>query len=400
MLDLPARRSPASSPGPGFGIYLAGRTVNTFGNGLSLIALAFAVLAKLHSSEAVGELVAANTGGMAICTLAGGTLADRWSRHRLIVSASLMAGASQLVTAVLLAERASLGPILLAQLAVGTSEGLVGPAAGAQGMALLTSDTPSRLSRLRVSSTLAGLAGAAGGGLLSSHPGPEWALAIDAGTFVVSGLLLGSVRINGGRGSRAVPSASLRDGMAVVRRARWFTTTVAVSLLTNAAFSGSMTVLGPSLASEGFGRVWWGMVCAGILLGAVLGAVLAGRVAERVHLSGALAVSAGGAAVLVALALRLPPPVVVALSLPSGAAVELFAVVWLLTVKNEVPDQYMGRFMAFDSLSFLAAPLGEIGAGFSANWLGGRVSFGLAAVVVSTAALARARSRSVRALVS
>ena len=63
-----------------FAWYFASRLVNTFGNMMASIALAFAVLDITDSPSALGQVLAAHTIPMIALLLYGGVIADRFPR--------------------------------------------------------------------------------------------------------------------------------------------------------------------------------------------------------------------------------------------------------------------------------------------------------------------------------
>src|SRR5687767_10212937 len=75
-----------------FAWYFASRLVNTFGNMMATVALAFAVLDITDSPSALGQVLAAHTIPMIALLLYGGVIADRFPRT-LVLQASNMASA-------------------------------------------------------------------------------------------------------------------------------------------------------------------------------------------------------------------------------------------------------------------------------------------------------------------
>ena len=84
------------------GRLFAARMVSAYGTAMAPIAMAFGVLELTGSATAMGVVIASETGAVALFQLLGGALADRGSRKRMMVSADLLAAASQGLIAALL----------------------------------------------------------------------------------------------------------------------------------------------------------------------------------------------------------------------------------------------------------------------------------------------------------
>ncbi|HMH93460.1 MAG TPA: MFS transporter, partial [Streptosporangiaceae bacterium] len=67
---------------------------------------------------------------------------------------------------------------------------------------------------------------------------------------------------------------------------------------------------------------------------------------------------------LFALAVPLPVPVIAAVAFISGVGGELFTVLWILTMQQEIPSGALSRVSAYDALgSYALAPVGTAVAG-------------------------------------
>src|SRR3954454_18272593 len=78
-----------------FRLYFTGQSISLFGDGMTRVALAFAVLGIGGSASDVGLVLAARTLPEIACVLVGGVVADRMSRRRLMVAADLVRLVSQ-----------------------------------------------------------------------------------------------------------------------------------------------------------------------------------------------------------------------------------------------------------------------------------------------------------------
>src|SRR5277367_281413 len=112
-----------------FRLLWAGQTVSVIGDGILLLALSFAVLDLTGSATDVGLVLAASRAPLVLTVLAGGVVADRVSRRRLMVVADLvrmggLAGSASL----LIAGTAQLWELVVLQAIVGTAAGFFYPA--------------------------------------------------------------------------------------------------------------------------------------------------------------------------------------------------------------------------------------------------------------------------------
>jgi MFS family permease len=85
-----------------FRILLAGRAVSMLGNAIAPVAIAFAVLDLTGSAAALGIVLAARSIPQVLFMLAGGVIADRFDRARVLVVANVVAGVAQGAAAALL----------------------------------------------------------------------------------------------------------------------------------------------------------------------------------------------------------------------------------------------------------------------------------------------------------
>ena len=82
-----------------FRLVFSSTTISAIGDGVTTIALAFAVLQITDSASALGIVLAARQASAAAITVAAGVWADRLPRHLVLVAAASVQGAVQAVTA-------------------------------------------------------------------------------------------------------------------------------------------------------------------------------------------------------------------------------------------------------------------------------------------------------------
>src|SRR5205823_3350369 len=111
-----------------FRLVFTSTTISALGDGVSTIALAFAVLQISNSPAALGAVIAARQVANAAITLAAGVFADRLPRHLVLVAAACVQGTVQAVSAVLVLTGHATVPALAGlALVYGLADGFVIP---------------------------------------------------------------------------------------------------------------------------------------------------------------------------------------------------------------------------------------------------------------------------------
>ena len=180
-----------------FRFLLAGRTINSLGNAIAPVALAFAVLDLTGSPSALGLVVGARMLANVLFLLFGGALADRMPKHLLMVGSSIAAAATQAAVAALVLTGTATIPSLIALSAV---NGMVGALALPASSAIVPQLIPAEirqqanaLSRLFFNGAV--IVGAPIGGVIVAGVGPGWGIAVDAATFALAALFFALLRI-------------------------------------------------------------------------------------------------------------------------------------------------------------------------------------------------------------
>ncbi len=183
---------------PNFRYYFLSRLVNMIGNAMASLALAFAVLKVTDDDPAaVGYVLAAHTLPMVLLLLWGGVVADRFGRVAVLQFSNITSAVSQgIIAALVITGTAELWSLIVLSLVHGIVSGVGFPAMAS----MLPSVVPKE--HLQPANALVSLArsgiviiGPTVAALLVVSVGPGWALAVDATTWLVSGLLLGLVRL-------------------------------------------------------------------------------------------------------------------------------------------------------------------------------------------------------------
>ncbi|MFC5250814.1 MFS transporter [Streptomyces nigrescens] len=341
-------------------LLLTGATViANLGSSGALIATAFAVLAAGGSATDVGLVAAARTIPLIFFLLIGGAVADRLPRHRVMVAANALSCVSQGLFALLvLAGEPQLWQMALLAALGSTGQAFFAPASEGMVLASVSGDQAGRAFAVyRMGMNGANIGGAALGGALVAAVGPGWVLAVDSAAFALAAALRAFLDVSG------VPERApgggilhdLRDGWREVASRPWLWAVVVQFSLVNAVVSAAEAVYGPLVAEQHLGGPGpWGLALAAFGVGTVGGALLMARVRpRRMLLTGALCVFPL-ALPSAALAVPLPVAGLTAIMFGTGIAVEVFAVMWMMALHQEIPEEKFSRVSSYDWLGSLA----------------------------------------------
>ncbi|GAB3599052.1 MFS transporter [Angustibacter peucedani] len=388
----------------GFRWLLGGRFANFLGNAVAPVALAFAVLDLTGSVSDLGLVVGARSLANVALLLFGGVLADRLPRPLVLRGSAMAAALTQGVVAALVLTGTATIPLLVGLEAI---NGAVAALAFPASAALTPQTVPGHLVRqanavLRLAINTALVGGAAVGGVLVAVVGPGWGIAADALSFAVSAACFARItvpRVVAADGAAERPLAQLREGWGEFVSRTWVWAVVVMAMFVNAAYSGGLVVLGPSVADDTFGRKAWGLALAAQTVGMIAGGLIALRWQPRRSLNLGVWLLLGAALPLLVLA-EAPSLGVLSVSLfVSGVGLEQFGVAWDVSMQQNVPPDRLARVYSYDAVgSFVAIPAGEIAVGPVAHQIGVTPTLTACAVVVVVATAACLSSRSVRTL--
>jgi len=339
-------------------VFLA-QTVSVFGDGITPVALTFAVLDLTGSGTDLGVVLACQSIPLVLLALVGGVWADRVPRARLMVGSDLIRAAVQITGAVLLLT----GTAQVWQLAVlaachGAAEAFFRPAAGA----LLPQIVPA--ARLQQANALMGMSdnfgwmvGPAVAGVLVAAIGAGGAIAVDGATFLVSAAFLATLHVPAILKTEAARGflAELRKGWYEVRSRTWLWVMLLRVCLVLFVVIAPFQVLGPlGLREEGYGAAAWGWLQAVFSAGMIVGMAVAMRYRPRrpmvtVTLTGATAVVTP-----LAFAIWGDPWTLGVVYGLRGISVGVLVAVWNTTLQTQIPRESLGRVTAWDWMSSLA----------------------------------------------
>jgi hypothetical protein len=390
-IDLPARGAGRLLRGR-FGWFFAGRAVDIFGTSMTTVALSLAVLQASGEVSDLGWVLAANVTPGLVLMLAGGVLADRAGRRRLLVVANAVSAAAVgAMAVVLIAGRYDVVTIVVLSLVTGAASAFASPALRGIVADLVVDADLQRANALLASSRHAvRIVAPAVAGLLTATAGGGWALAVDAVSCLVAAGLFLRLPVAG----RPVVSGSslladLVAGWRIFRSLRWVLLGSASFAVLNAVNAGPWGVLGPMLVSARGGPVGWGVVLSVRAAGLLVMSVVAVRLVFRRPLRTGRVFGVLAAVPLLALGVSGSPWVVAVAGFAGGVGMTVAAITWDTALQARVPREALSRVAAFDDLfSFVTVPVSQVAVGPLAGWLGaGRVAVGCGLVFVVAALL-------------
>ena len=196
-----------------FRLVFSSVTISALGDGVTTVALAFAVLEISGSATALGLVLAARQGSAAAITLAAGVWADRLPRHLVLVSAAaIVQGAVQAVVGTLLVTgHAEVWMLVVGGLVYGLADGFVIPTSQGLIPAVVSCVRLQQANALLgLSRSMLGVLGPAVGGVFVALGSPGSALLVDSATFFAAAWLLRRVVLS--------PRARVGPGRPVPRR--------------------------------------------------------------------------------------------------------------------------------------------------------------------------------------
>lgn len=347
--------------------FYIGHSLSLFGTGMERVAVAFAVLAAGGSASDLGLVIAAGVTVNVLCLLAGGVVADRFGRRKvMLVSDTVRFLAEGTFAALVLFGHPSVWTMLVLVAVQNAGTGFFTPA-----MAGLTPDIVPAAD-LQRANVLIGVAkdvgvvlGPALAGLLVVTTSPGLVLALDAGTYLASVVAVALVKVPPyvKRTARS-PLGDLKDGYAAWREQNWIWLTSITFALFNALLYAPFLVLGPIVSEDRLGGgSSWGLILAALGAGSILFAPVLLRWTPGRPLIVIILAQAAWAAPVLCLAVAAPLPVTAAAAFVGGASLAVFNAIWTTLLQTKVQGELIARVSSFDAVcSYSLSPLGLVAA--------------------------------------
>lgn len=386
----------------GFKKLAVARFISNVGNGITPIALSFGVLGLPNGSASQLSLVLGSQMiPLLLFMLFGGVVGDRYKRNRIVGGTDIIGSAFVMVSATSFIFGFVSIPLLCVMGALfGFLNALWWPAFSGVLPEILPKDQLQRgNSVIGLLTNFGYTGGALLGGVLVAFAGSGWALAVDALSFFIAGILVWSLDL-----PRIVREESgtmfhqLREGWREFIARKWVVSVVVAFTFINLAYESTLGVLGPLATKEsGYGPREWSL----ILAVSTIGMIVTGVALLRFSLSKPLVygitpmlfMSAWIFSITLASEIWIP----IAMAFFAGVAIEIFYVAWSTSMQHNIPEESYSRVISYDALgSYALAPIGLIFIGPLAEHIGTKNALYLLAGLVLMATLTALSVRDVR----
>lgn len=375
---------------PNFRRLWIGQTTSAAGDGMTGVALTFAVLALGGSAADLGLVLASFMVPRVVFMLVGGVWADRLPRRGIMIGADVVRATAQVVLAfAAFSGSGELWVFMAASFASGSASAFFGPAStGLIPQTVSARRLQQANATLNLSQSTAYMVGPILSGVVVAIAGAGWVFAFDAATFLVSAAFLGMLRVpSAGRMGRRTFARDLADGWYEVASRRWLVASLGAFAFGNLAFA-AFFVLGPvTIERQYAGASDWGLLMGLFGFGGLVGGTLSLRWRPRRPLVATFGFLLVAPAMLLVLSFT-PPLAALAVGMVAFSASTAFVnTVWHTTVQEQVPAEALSRVSSYDwMVSLLIFPAGSALAGPLADVLGARTALlafaGLAGIPV------------------
>jgi len=352
-----------------------GRTVSNVGDQCYLVALPWLVLQLTNSSLALGTIMMTATIPLAVLTLVGGAMSDRFSPRKIwMASTAVRAMSVAIAGALVWFHDLQLWQIYVLALAFGVADAFAGPAAQTMVPSLVDRDQlPAANSITQVTQQLTTIVGPAPAGLLIKSLGVAWAFLIDAVSFLfIIGALSGlpdPPRSQPATGRKGLLHA-IWEGLIYINGDAAMRSLLILAAALNFSLSGTLSIGMAWIANHDFASpVVFSIFLSSLALGSLAGLTLAGVYRPRHRGRMMLVVSALIAVCTGVLGLATHVWLLTVVLVVMGAAAGFLNVHIISWFQQRVDRQMLGR--ATSVLMFAAvglAPLSLLLAGIAVKW--------------------------------
>jgi hypothetical protein len=230
--------------------------------------------------------------------------------------------------------------------------------------------------------------------------GPGSAVAVDAGTFLISAFMLARLKVAPAAASGAAPNrllTDLRQGWDEFRSRSWLWAIVAEFSIWHLLVFAPVIVLGAVVAKAHLGGAEaWGAILSAFGAGSVVGGIISLHARPRHPLRAGTFATLGFVPLPALLAAQAPVAVIAAVAAIGGAGFALFGVWWDTTLQREVPPEVLSRVSSYDWFGSVALlPVGYAIAGPLADVFTIRVTLFASTVIMLALVLGVLSVRSV-----
>lgn len=375
---------------PEFRRLVAARFISNYGNGMAPVAVSFAVLGLDGSSPTdLSWVLGAHALSLVLFLPFGGVWADRLSRARVIsVTDMILSGFIFTMAALFITETATIPMLVAINFTAGALNALWWPAfPGLTPEVVRDQDLQGANGVIATASNLALILGAASGGILVETIGAGYAIATDAATFLIAGILVFSIRhvSTPHPGESQSMLVELREGWGTFLSFRWIVVIVAAFSMIVMMVHGTTGVLGPvMMKTEYRGAISWAIVTTTLSIGYLIGAVVASKFRPPRPIAVVMVMTLTASIWIFTMAAGAPIAVIALGSFLWGLTIEMFSVFWFTAMQSHVPRESLSRVASYDAFgSLLLGPLGITLAGPAVAWIGIHAALWIAGSVVA-----------------
>jgi MFS family permease len=341
------------------------RFISNYGNGLGPIAIAFGVLALPNGSA---NLLGIALGSTAVCFLLmapfGGVIADKYGRARMVGLTDMLAGLVLFIQVYFFAiGDVPLLVLILVNGAFGLLWGVFWPAFAGVLPSVLPEEALQKGNAINSLVANAGIIlGAASAGFLVSGFGAATALAIDAISFFVSGVMIFTFRHVTPRAEVTENTVfdDLKHGWQVFRSFRWIVVIVVSFSFIVMCWAAAESVLGPLIALEHFnGPKSWSLVITAESAGLIVGALIALKIKPKYPMRFLMLSSFTITFYIWTMAKPQSLALIAFGAFLFGITLDLWGTLWSTALQRKVPRDSLSRVSSFDAMgSMIFKPVG------------------------------------------
>ncbi|HEY8986290.1 MAG TPA: MFS transporter [Streptomyces sp.] len=329
--------------------------VSAAGDAFLLVALPFAVLEISDAPSALGIVLAANTISLVVFMLPGGLVGDRRSpTATLLLTDVVRVGTQSAAAALVLTGTTSVWALAAVYVVHGAASAFHFPTSRAVITQLVPKDdVQSATALLSIAYSTAMILGPLAGGLAVAWWSPGTAIAIDALSFLLSGVLISGLGV--GRPLSSSGSGGMWKeafgGFAQVRTRRWLALGLCHAALFQCFAVAPNQVLGPLISQADYGGSGdWALLLSVASCGHLVGGLTAVKLIPARPLAAVFVSATLAGPVLVALGAAAPFTVPVVLMGLYGVAISYADTVWHSVIQRWLPGEFLGRVFAIDGL--------------------------------------------------
>jgi MFS family permease len=398
-----------------FQLLFAGQTISTLGDTFYAVALPWLVLTTGGNPQELGLLLTGYGLPRLGTILLGGVLSDKIRPRRvMLIADAVRAVLIAILAALSIGGHPTFWQLLAVAIPLGACEGLFLPASFSMIPDILDdADLQAGNSLNFSSSQLATLVGSGIAGAVVSVVGSGIALAIDAGTFVVSAVSLAAMS-----SKNAVPTAeqgetvdatksenegeSAQSFWQVIRSSALVQVAFVIVVIANLTFGGMVEVALPALAHGQLnaGAAGFGFLLSSFGAGALIGSIATGLLSKVTH-RGTIALLV---AIVQAIAIALVPYAggllgALACMLIMGLANSITNVLFITLIQQTLPRAQLGRLMSVIMFASLGSyPISVLLAGVIVTHTGPAILFPISGAFLAIGVLFGLSRREIRQL--